>query len=122
MNEDAHVDHGKAILMKAVLTFAVLWIVLTAFYGVAFWHTTILGIALLIISYIGDMMIMPRIGNMAATIGDLLLGFVVLWAGLHLFGYTNSLGEAFLTGAILAVGEYFLHSWLLRTQFGNTYV
>jgi len=52
-------------------------------------------------------MILPRIGNMAATIGDVLLGFFVLWGGLHLLGYTNSMGEAFLAGVIVSVGEYF---------------
>ncbi|MGN7385864.1 DUF2512 family protein [Sporosarcina sp. SAFN-015] len=79
MNEESNVNHGRSILIKAILIFPILWIVLTLFNGVSFWHSTILGIALLVISYLGDMMLLPKIGNMAATIGDVLLGFIVLW-------------------------------------------
>lgn len=122
MNEESNVNHGRSLLIKAILIFPVLWIVLTVFNGVSFWHSTILGVALLLISYLGDLMILPRVGNMTATIGDLALGFIVLWGGLNLLGYSESLGEAFLAGAIISVGEYFFHSWLLKTQYGNTYV
>ncbi|MFS0690248.1 DUF2512 family protein [Sporosarcina sp. 179-K 8C2 HS] len=122
MNEETNVNHGRSLLIKAILIFPVLWIVLTVFNGVSFWHSTILGIALLLISYLGDLMILPRVGNMTATIGDLALSFIVLWGGLNLLGYSEAMGEAFLAGAILAVGEYFFHSWLLKTQYGNTYV
>ena len=73
-----------------------------------FGDSTILGIILLIISYLaGDLMILPRMGNGSATIGDLLLGVVVLWGGLNLLGYTEALGEAFLAAAMICVGEYF---------------
>lgn len=122
MNEETNVNHGRSILIKAILILPVLWVVLTLFNGVSFWHSTILGIALLVISYLGDMMILPRIGNMAAAIGDVLLGFIVLWGGLYLLGYTNSMGEAFLAGVIIGVGEYFFHSWLLKTHFGSIYL
>lgn len=123
MNEDSNVNHGKNILIKALMILPVLWIVLTVFNDVSFWDSTILGIILLIISYLaGDMMILPKMGNGSATIGDLLLGVVVLWGGLNLLGYTEALGEAFLAAAIICVGEYFLHAYILRTQFSNTHV
>ncbi|MCG7343717.1 YndM family protein [Sporosarcina sp. ACRSL] len=109
--------------MKALLILPVVWIVLSVFNDVSFGDSTILGIALLIISYLaGDMMILPKMGNMSATIGDLLVGTLVLWGGLNLLGYTEALGEAFLSAAIICVGEYFLHSWILKTQFSNKYV
>src|SRR4051794_12260918 len=115
MNENSDVNHGRNLLIKAMLTLPVVWIVLSVFNDVSFWDSTILGIALLIISYLaGDMMILPKMGNMSATIGDLLLAMVVLWGGMNLLGYTEALGEAFLASAIICVGEYFLHSYILR--------
>lgn len=123
MNEETHVNHGMAIMMKAALTFLVLWIVLSAIYNVSFVHSTIIGIVLLLVSYVaGDLMILPKMGNMAATTGDLILGFLIIWGGLLLFGYNNSLGEALLTGVVIAIGEYFFHAWLLKTQYTNMHV
>ncbi|MBB4822848.1 cation transport ATPase [Sporosarcina luteola] len=123
MNEETHMNHGMAILFKAVLTFLVLWIVLSAIYNVSFLHSTFIGIVLLLVSYVaGDMMILPKMGNMAATTGDLVIGFLIIWGGLLLFGYGNSFGEALLTGVVIAIGEYLFHSWLLRTQYTNRHV
>ncbi|WP_243458072.1 DUF2512 family protein [Sporosarcina sp. Te-1] len=123
MNEESHVNHGLAIMIKAPMTFLVLWIVLSAIYNVSFVHSTIIGVILILVSYVaGDMMILPKMGNMAATTGDLVIGFLVIWGGLLLFGYGNSFGEALLTGVIITMGEYFFHSWLLNTQYTNMHV
>lgn len=123
MNEETHVNHGMAIIMKAVMTFLILWIVLSAIYHVSFVHSTIIGVILILVSYVaGDLMILPRMGNMAATTGDLFIGFLIIWGGLLLFGYGNSFGEALLTGVIITMGEYFFHSWLLKKQYPNMHV
>ena len=120
MNENSIVNHGKALALKAGLIFPVVWIVLTLIYGVSFFHSTLLGIALLLVSYVaGDMMVLPKMGNGAATFGDLIIGFLLLWGGLHLLGYDDSLGEALLTGALITFGEFFFHAWMLRTHFSH---
>lgn len=121
-NGDSHLNHTLSLMIKAALVFPVLWIVLTAIYDVAFVHSTIIGVVLLLVSYAGDVMILPRIGNGAATFGDLILGFIIIWGGLQLLGYGNSFGGAVLAGAILAVGEYFFHAWMLKTQFMHAQV
>lgn len=118
MNENPHLNHGLSLAVKAGLIFPVVWIVLSLIYGVTFFHSTLLGIALLLVSYVaGDMMILPRMGNGAATFGDLIIGFLLLWGGLYMLGYHNSFGEALLTGSFITLGEYFFHAWMLRTQF-----
>lgn len=123
MNEETHVNHGIAILVKAAMTFLVLWIVLSAIYHVSFMHSTIIAVILILVSYFaGDMLILPRMGNMATTMGDLFIGFLIIWGGLLLFGYGNSFGEALLTGVIITMGEYVFHSWLLKMQYPNMHV
>ncbi|MFD1705532.1 DUF2512 family protein [Siminovitchia sediminis] len=118
---DESVNHGKAIIIKSLMVLPVVWIILSLFNGVSFWHSTVLGLVLLLLSYFtGDMFILPKMGNASATIGDLILSLIVLWGGLNLFGYSKALGESILTVVVLCAGEYFYHKWLLRTQFRET--
>lgn len=116
MNEN--VNHGRALLWKAIMVFPVVWIILSLFNDVSFWDSTLLGAALLLLSYfLGDMMTLPRMGNMTATLGDFVLSLIVIWGGLVLLGYEEAFGEALFTSIVLAIGEYFFHQWLERTQF-----
>lgn len=121
-NSDSHKNHTLSLMIKAALIFPVLWIVLTVIYDVSFVHSTIIGVVLLLVSYVGDVMLLPRIGNGAATFGDLILGVLIIWGDLQLLGYGNSFGEAVLAGAILTVGEFFFHVWMLKTQFMHAHV
>ncbi|MFS0644224.1 DUF2512 family protein [Siminovitchia sp. 179-K 8D1 HS] len=116
MNEN--VNHGRALLWKAIMVFPVVWIILSLFNTVTFWHSTLLGIVLLLLSYfLGDMMVLPKMGNITATLGDFVLSLIVIWGGLNLLGYSEAFGEALFTSIVLAIGEYFYHLWLERTQF-----
>ncbi|MBM7716538.1 DUF2512 family protein [Siminovitchia sp. FSL H7-0308] len=118
MNEN--VNHGRALLWKAIMVFPVVWIILSLFNDVTFFHSTLLGIVLLLLSYyIGDMMVLPKMGNMTATLGDFVLSLIVIWGGLVLLGYREAFGEALFVSIVLAIGEYFYHLWLERTQFRN---
>ncbi|MFC3418403.1 YndM family protein [Salinicoccus hispanicus] len=113
-------EHVKAMLIKVVMTLAVLWIVLGAFYGMDFWPM-ILGttVVLGILSYFaGDMGILPAAGNMMATISDLVLTFLVVWLmGLWLTDLSG--GEvavaAIISAVVIAVGEYLFHIYLLKS-------
>ncbi|EMR06181.1 hypothetical protein C772_01826 [Bhargavaea cecembensis DSE10] len=123
MDETRHVDHGKALMIKAALIFPVVWILLSLFNDVSFLDSTIIAAGLWLISYaMGDLMVLPKMGNMAATAGDFVLSFLIVWGGLNLLGYDEALGEALLTAAIITAGEYFYHSWLLRTQYDDAQV
>lgn len=122
MNGDSHVNHTLSLMIKAALVFPVLWIVLSAVYDVSFVHSTIIGVVLLLVSYMGDIMLLSKIGNGAATFGDLILGVLIVWGGLQVLGYVNSFGEAVLAGAIITVGEYFYHAWMLKTQYMHAQV
>ncbi|WP_040226619.1 DUF2512 family protein [Bhargavaea cecembensis] len=123
MDDAAHVHHGKALMIKAALVFPVVWIMLTLFNDVSFLDSTLIAAGLWLLSYVlGDLMVLPKMGNMTATVSDLVLGFLIIWGGLELLGYNDMWGAALLTGAIVTVGEFFYHTWLLKTQFANAHV
>lgn len=123
MDETRDVNHGKALMIKAALVFPIVWILLSLFNDVSFLDSTIIAAGLWLISYaMGDLMVLPKMGNMAATAGDIVLGFLIIWGGLQLLGYDDIMGEALLTAAIITAGEYFYHSWLLRTQYDDAQV
>ena len=111
------VNHAKAMGMKVLMVLAVLWIVLSMIFNVSFLDATLLGIALTLIAYFtGDMVVLPRMGNVAATIGDFVISFLVLWGGMHLLGYDDSAMEALVASAVIAGGEWFYHKWLLSNR------
>lgn len=77
---DERVNHGKAICIKALMVFAVAWVILSLLNDVTFMHSMLLGITLLLLSYFtGDMFILPKMGNRAAMAGDLGLSLVIIW-------------------------------------------
>lgn len=113
-------NHGKAIVIKAMLVLPVVWIILTLFNDVHFLDSTIIGLGLLIISYIaGDLVMLPKTGNIVSTIADLVLAFIIVWAGLELFGYTDTVLNSLVTAVIVAVGEYLFHIWLFKNVYNN---
>ncbi|RST74085.1 DUF2512 family protein [Siminovitchia acidinfaciens] len=117
---DVNVNHGRALLRKAILTLPFVWVILSVFNDVSFVHSTILGIVLGLISYfLGDLMILPRMGNTSATVGDFFLTLIVIWGGLNLFGYDEAFGESLLTAIVITIAEYFFHLWMERTQLSG---
>jgi hypothetical protein len=123
LDETRHVDHGKSLMIKAALIFPVVWILLSLFNDVSFLDSTIIAAGLWLISYVmGDLMVLPKMGNLAASSGDFVLSFLIVWGGLKLLGYDDVMGEALLTAAVITGGEYFFHSWMLRTQYDDAQV
>lgn len=117
---DNNVNHGRALLRKTILTLPIVWIILAMFNDVSFMDSTLLGIALVLISYfLGDLMILPRMGNTSATVSDFVLSLIVIWGGLNMFGYDEAFGESLLTAIVITIAEYFFHLWMERTQFSG---
>lgn len=109
-------NHGKALMIKAMLVFPVVWLTLTVFFDVSLLDSTLLGLAILLVGYAGDMTILPSMGNLSATIGDFVLTALILWLGLDMLGYEEYGTESLLTAAVVAAGEYFYHKWLSKEQ------
>lgn len=70
-------QYTKAFFVKLVLTIVMLWIVLGLFFDVSFGNILLIGTILTIVAFVGDVFILPRVGNLMAAAGDLLLAFLL---------------------------------------------
>lgn len=113
-----HVKHISALVLKALLTGVIIYLVLPRF-GVTsptlIWTTiaTIVGAAYII----GDLIVLPSTNNAIAAVADAVLAAAIIWF------VNNSGGHLLLsmTGLIIAavaigVGEYVFHLYLIRTE------
>ncbi|WP_087971958.1 YndM family protein [Oceanobacillus rekensis] len=107
------------LIIKFLMTTAVLWIVLGLFFGVTFGDIIMTSIILTVVASLGDLFILPRIGNTAASIADFALAWVVVWlAGINMYGEGIAIGTAAFVSAIaITVGEVFLHRYLKNSVF-----
>ncbi len=106
-----------ALVLKYVLTFGAAWL---AFRGLgnrlgAISIVALLGTALNYI--VGDLGVLPRFGNFAASAGDGVLAAVTAYVSdLAADRFDTTFGSLVLFGIIVAVAEYFFHRFLLRTK------
>lgn len=109
-------QHVKALVVKAAMIWAIVWIILTALYDVSFMDSTIVGVIIVVSIYIlGDLIILRRMGNMVATIADAGSAAVILWLYLSSMNYEDDLWMMVLiSAALIGVGEWFFHQWLLK--------
>lgn len=107
-----------SLFMKFLMVMIVLWIVLGLF-GMPFVNILFLSVLLTGISFIGDMIILPRYGNTAATIVDFGIAFfVVLLGSTYLYGGPIRIGmAAFIAAIVIAVGEIMFHKYLQKFFF-----
>ena len=109
----------KAFLMKFVMITAVLWIVLSVFYDVSISDMLITSVVLSVVGYVGDVFLLPKIGNVWATISDFVIAYAVIYfLGSYIYEQPIALGAASLSSALLLmVGEFFLHRYMHANIF-----
>ncbi|SFJ80165.1 Protein of unknown function [Halobacillus dabanensis] len=108
-------EHVKALAIKSVLTLIVLYLVLGIGYGASFGGVLLLTLVLGAISYLsGDLFILPKTNNLPATIADLGLTFLVVWAAASWFMSIDgsALLAALISAVIIAIAEYGFHIYL----------
>ncbi len=108
----------RALIIKFIMITAVLWIVL-GLYGFTFGDILVSSVLITGVSYIiGDRIILPRFGNVVATIADFGLVFVMLWAfGSYLFEPQEGLGTAsFIAALIIGIAEALFHRYLEKSS------
>lgn len=107
-----------SLIIKFVMVTAVLWIMLGVF-GVSFGNIMLTSILLTVISLVGDMFVLPRSGNVAATIADFGLALVLIWlVGSFLYDQPIRLGmAAFVSAIMITVGEFVFHKYLQNRYF-----
>jgi uncharacterized membrane protein YcaP (DUF421 family) len=109
------------LVIKLAFTYLVLFIMIPMLGKGTWTQTIVLGLVLGLLSYIlGDMWILPKFGTIAAVIADLGLSALVIWLmmkGLPHFVLTS--GGVWAIAAVLAIGEWLFHRYLLATKAPN---
>ncbi|WP_171016801.1 YndM family protein [Pseudalkalibacillus caeni] len=110
-------EHVRAFLIKFGIITVVLLLVFGLFYGVDFADIVSISLILSIVAYIGDLAIMPRVGNTIATLGDIALSYVMLYVlgGLFIEAAIPLGWASFISAVIIGGGEFFFHRYLQKT-------
>jgi hypothetical protein len=109
----------SSLIIKFVMVTAVLWIVLGIIFGVSFGDIFLTSMILTVISLAGDMFVLPKYGNVSATIADFGLSLVLIWlVGAFLYEQPIRLGmAAFVSAIMIAVGEFLFHKYIQKQLF-----
>ena len=116
--------HIVALLIKYTAITAVLLIILSIFKGISIPRVLLISLFLTGAAYlIGDLFILPKYGNMIATIADLGLSFFGIWLLTSLFtdlDVTRNIGlSSFIAALIIGGTEIFFHIYMKRLVLRN---
>lgn len=106
--------HAKALIIKFIVSFVILYMVLAVLYdlsfGIAFLTTIVVGVT----SYLlGDLLILPRSNNFVATIADIGLAFFFVYYIGSVLTYDSNLFFPSLISAIgIGLFEFFFHKYV----------
>jgi uncharacterized membrane protein len=107
-----------ALIIKFIVTMAAAWIAFMMFGTVAFWTVVIIAFAGTVLNYlIGDLLILPRWGNVIAAIFDGVLGGLTAWMILAVAPVTYAfMNSVYIFAIIVAVAEFFFHMYLISSH------
>ncbi|WP_124728225.1 DUF2512 family protein [Staphylospora marina] len=123
-------NHVFHLFAKFIVTGLVMYGVLGFLYGVAPGHVLLVTVLLVILGYLSDVFLMPRMGNVFASLTDFLICFTLVWLlGTYLFDpdigpqlyKANRMPlfqAALVSAAVFTVIEWFYHKWF-RRQMGR---
>lgn len=103
-------EHLRSLVIKFVMITAMLAVVFGFLYGVSFGDILTISFILTITAYlVGDLLILPRFGNTAATIADFGLAYLGAWMiGAMIIEEPIRMGTAsFLSAVLIAIGKSF---------------
>ncbi|KWU61050.1 hypothetical protein AWW70_16810 [Bacillus mycoides] len=111
--------HIVALLIKYTAISAVLLMILGIFQGISIPRILFVSLVITGGSYlIGDLFILPKYGNMVATIADLGLSFVGIWALANLIADINLTrnleASAFFSAFLIGMAEIFFHIYMKK--------
>jgi len=106
------------LVIKSAIV-GILLALLIPVFGRSTWSQTLITVlVLVVIGYLlGDLWILPKLGNVAATIGDFIINALGIWAMTEaLPQFTLSTSGYWIIALALAAGEWFFHQYLLGSQ------
>lgn len=109
---------AMALAVKFVLTFVMAFIAFNLFLDNDITWILFLGLAGTVLNYIiGDLIVLPSMGNIVASIGDGLLAAIVAYS-LDIFepAFDTTWTTLVLFAILVAIGEYIFHNYLKRDE------
>ena len=113
-----------AFIIKFIMMTLVLWIVLGLYFNVSFGSILVATIILTTVTFLVDIYLLPRIGNIMAAVGDFAIVYFGLWfigrfilnEAFSLISITNA---AFMSAFLILIGELVYHRYLRNIVFEN---
>jgi len=107
-----------ALLLKLAMTFIFAWLTIGLIdRNPAGWILLIAVVAAGVNYVVGDLMVLPKYGNAIAAAGDGIMGAVAAYIlDLLIPAVRTGFGSLALFAVLVAVGEFFFHRYLLRSE------
>ncbi|MCT8136731.1 YndM family protein [Anaerobacillus sp. CMMVII] len=109
--------HLNILLIKFVTSVIVFWISLGLFFEASLAVIISFSLLVTIVSYfIGDQILLPRIGKMNSVVADFFLTYIIVWVfgAIFLHSYLQIAWGSIISATLIAGSEVFVHSYILK--------
>lgn len=119
LGDDTRMRHIVALIVKYLFLLAINAVVLTSVTDATFGQAAVVALVMTVLLYLlGDLFVLPTMGNMSAVIADSGLALVIAWlAPVYTMISGVTFGQALVIGLLVGVAEYFFHSYLRQAVF-----
>lgn len=109
--------HLGALLVKFIIVAVVLEIVLLSVTALSFTNILVVSLTITLLAYlVGDLAILPKSNNTAATIADMGLSLIVILLFNYVYpGAGISFFDALFASVVLGIGEWVYHKFIAKS-------
>jgi len=109
---------ATALIIKFAMTFVFAAIAFMTLNNNAWTWVLLVALVGTAINYwVGDLMVLPKYGNIVASLGDGVMALVVAYiVDLLVVPFRTGLTSLVVFGVLIAIGEYFFHQYLRRPE------
>jgi uncharacterized membrane protein len=109
--------HVSSLLIKFIIVALVIAVVLNTLTTITLAETMLISAAVTIIAYIiGDLLILPTTNNTVATFADVGLSLLIIYMFNFIWNTIRiSFIHALITAAVIGVGEWFFHKYVVTS-------
>lgn len=109
---------ASALIYKFILTFLIATVAFVLIDRNALIWAFVVGLVGTVLNYLlGDLIILPKFGNIVASVGDgVLAALTALLVGILTPAFQTTTTSLLIFAVLIAVGEYFFHQYLLRSE------
>ncbi len=103
-----------ALLVKLIITFAAAWVAFTLVDGNTMgWALWVATLGTIINYVVGDLLVLPSLGNVIASVGDGLMAAIIAYAiDAFSVNFATSFTSLLIFAIIVTVAEFFFHMYL----------